>query len=64
MAPSNRYQVQRNMTAAIPADQAYYWSAAWQAQEGESREALDRGDFVVFDSDDPNDIVRWLIEGR
>ena len=48
---------------AIPADQAYYWSAVWQADIRESIAALEAGDFADFDSDDPNDIVRWFLSG-
>lgn len=49
------------MPAAIPADQAYYWSHGWQADVQEAREALLRGDYEEFDSDDPNDVARWLL---
>lgn len=49
------------MPAAIPADQAYYWTHGWQADVSESREALRRGDYEDFDSDDPNDVARWLL---
>ena len=51
------------MPASIPADQAYYWTHAWQADIRESREALKRGDYEVFDSDDPNDVAHWLLSG-
>lgn len=45
----------------IPGSEAYYWSAKWQAEERESLEALDSGERVVFDSDDPADLARWLL---
>ena len=44
----------------IPAAQAYYWRHSWQQGERESLAALEAGQTVVFDSDDPEDIVRWL----
>lgn len=51
------------MPAAIPADQAYYWSFAWQRDIRESMEALRAGDYELFDDpNDPNDVVRWLLE--
>ena len=45
----------------IPRSEAYYWTSAWQAGEAESLEALRRGERVVFDSDDPTDLARWLL---
>ena len=51
------------MPASIPADQAYDWTHAWQADIRESRDALKRGDYEVFDSDDPNDVAHWLLSG-
>lgn len=51
-----------NMPAAIPADQAYYWSVPWQDDVRESLAALKAGEFEDFsDSDDPNDVVRWFL---
>jgi hypothetical protein len=49
------------MPAAIPADQAYYWSTAWQDDVRELLDALARGEYEEFKSDDPNDVVRWLL---
>jgi hypothetical protein len=51
------------MPASIPSDQAYYWSANWQTDIRESLAALKAGEYVEFDSDDPNDIVRWFLSG-
>lgn len=45
-------------------EQAYYWTPEWQAGERESAEARRRGDVVVFDGDDPMDVVRWLADGE
>lgn len=58
-SPENR--VPTTMPASIPTDQAYYWSVPWQADVRESLEALRAGEFVEFDSDDPNDVARWLL---
>jgi hypothetical protein len=52
-----------DMPASIPSDQAYYWSANWQTDIRESLAALKAGEYVEFDSDDPNDIVRWFLSG-
>ena len=46
---------------AIPRDELDYWSFTWKRDEEESRLAREAGDSVVFDSDDPNDAVRWLL---
>ncbi len=53
--------IPQNMPAAIPADRAYYWSVPWQHDVRDSMDALARGDYVEFDSEDPNDIVRWFL---
>jgi hypothetical protein len=47
------------MEVADP-DQSYFRSPEWQAGERESEEARLAGEAVRFDSDDPDDIVRWL----
>jgi hypothetical protein len=50
------------MPAAIPADQAYYWSIPWQHDIRASLDALTAGEFVDFDDpNDPNDVARWLL---
>jgi hypothetical protein len=49
--------------ASIPTDQAYYWSVPWQTDIRESMNALSAGEFEDFDSDDPNDVARWLLGG-
>lgn len=54
-------RVPQSMPASIPADQAYYWSFLWQNGVREAMAALDAGDYEEFDSDDPNDIVRWFL---
>jgi hypothetical protein len=45
----------------ISADEAYYWSSPWQRDVQESMAALAAGEYMEFDSDDPNDIVRWML---
>lgn len=52
----------RGIPAAIPSDQAYYWSFNWQEDIRESMAALAAGEYVDFDSDDPNDVARWLLD--
>ena len=51
----------RRVPLMIPADEAYYWSRPWQDDVLTSMEALRAGEFVDFDSDDPNDVARWLL---
>ncbi len=50
----------RTVPLTIPASQEYYWQHAWQQGERETLAALAEGNSVLFDSDDPEDIVRWL----
>ena len=57
-------RMQRPASAAFqpkpfPRDQAYYWTARWQAGIEHSRAALARGDFREFDNG--RDLARWLL---
>ena len=47
--------------AFIGADEAYYWSVPWQQDVQASMKALSEGDYEEFSSDDPNDVVRWIL---
>lgn len=40
----------------------YYWSAEWQGGEQVALDEFASGNYVRFDSDDPEDIVHWLHE--
>jgi hypothetical protein len=60
-AASNSGSVERSVPAFISADEAYYWSFNWQEDVRESMDALKAGDYEEFDSDDPNDVARWLL---
>ncbi len=46
----------------VARDELFYWTKAWQQGERESLAELDAGNGILFDSDDPEDIVRWLHE--
>jgi hypothetical protein len=46
----------------IPKDQLYYWTGEWREGVRAARDALANGDYRDFDSDDPNDVVRWLLD--
>lgn len=46
----------------VPSGQAYYWSIPWRNDVGASMAALKVGDYADFDTDDPNDVARWLSE--
>lgn len=51
-----------NVPLTIPRDQTYYWSAEWQRAEQESLAEIAAGNSILFDSDDPEDVARWLSE--
>lgn len=51
----------RRVPAFISADEAYYWTREWQQDVLESMQALRAGEYEDFDSDDPNDVARWLL---
>jgi hypothetical protein len=61
MASNRTTQEPRRVPAFISADQAYYWSRPWQEDVLASMDALRKGEFEDFDSDDPNDVARWLL---
>ncbi|HVY96730.1 MAG TPA: hypothetical protein VHA54_07200 [Solirubrobacterales bacterium] len=50
----------RDVPLFIPASQAYYWSAAWQEGEAESRANLMAGNSRTFDN--PLDAIRYLLD--
>lgn len=59
---SNTPELPRLAPSFIRADEAYYWSFAWQQDVRESMTALAAGDYEDFDSDDPSDVARWLLD--
>lgn len=47
----------------MPAEQEYYWRFTWQNEERQCLIELETpGQYVTFDSDDPDDAARWLRE--
>lgn len=52
----------REVPLTMPTEQEYYWHFEWQQAEREALAERDAGESVRFDSDDPEDIVRWLNE--
>jgi hypothetical protein len=44
----------------MPREQEYYWQHGWQQGERQVVADLVAGDRVRFDSDDPEDVARWL----
>jgi hypothetical protein len=49
------------MPAFISAEEEYFWSVPWQEDIRESLAERKAGESRVFNSDDPNDVVRWLL---
>lgn len=64
VVPSTSTEVvrQRWVPLTMPSAQEYYWHFEWQQGEREGAAEREAGDVVRFDSDDPEDIVRWLHE--
>jgi hypothetical protein len=60
-ASNNLDRPDRVVPAFIRADEAYYWSFPWQQDVQASMRALSEGDYEDFDSDDPNDVARWML---
>ena len=50
----------RDVPLFIPADQAYYWSSAWQQGEAETLANLREGNAQTFDN--PLDAIRHLLD--
>jgi hypothetical protein len=44
--------------------QAYYWSTKWQEAAQQAVADLHAGKYVRFDSDDPTDVARWLLDDK
>lgn len=59
-AEATQFTPGQRVPLTMPSGQTYYWRHEWQKDERESLAALEAGDAIVFDSDDPEDIVRWL----
>jgi hypothetical protein len=49
------------MPAFVSAEEAYFWTFAWQEGIREAMAEREAGNSVVFGSDDPDDVVRWLL---
>lgn len=58
---SNITQLPDKIPLFVPSGQAYYWSILWQNDVRTSIAALEAGDYVDFDTDDPKDVARWLL---
>jgi len=54
-------RAQQVVPVLVAGDQAYYWTARWQADERESVQALKRGEGQTFES--AADLVAWLNNG-
>ena len=54
----------RTVPFMIEKAQAYYWSHRWQEGINETVADLKSGEFERFDSDDPTDVARWLLDGN
>ena len=54
-------RVSRDLPPAISREEAYYWTARWQNDEAESLREHAEGRSITFDSDDPDDVIRWLL---
>jgi hypothetical protein len=51
----------RKVPLVIERDQAYFWNPEWQEAVREAMADVLAGEFVLFDSDDPADVARWLL---
>ena len=59
-AQTTKFSPGQRVPLTMPSSQMYYWRSQWQKDERQSLAALEAGETIVFDSDDPEDIVRWL----
>lgn len=50
-----------SLPISLPAEQTYFWTYRWQEAEAEALAEIKRGDYLLFDSDDPQDVARWLL---
>ena len=54
----------RTVPFMIEKAQAYYWSTKWQEGLAQTIADLQADQYVRFDSDDPTDVARWLLDGN
>jgi hypothetical protein len=52
--------VQTSFPTSLAADEVYYWTAKWQADETESRRELEDGRGRTFETS--ADAIRWLLD--
>jgi hypothetical protein len=58
---TDRAHLPHTMPAFVSAEEAYFWTFAWQEGIREAMAEREAGNSRVFDSDDPDDVVRWLL---
>jgi hypothetical protein len=54
----------RRVPFMIEKAQAYYWTTKWLENLDKSIADIQSGEYVRFDSDDPMDVARWLLDGN
>lgn len=64
LLPGQSLQERAKPPMMIDRAEAYYWTAAWQDSMREAVEALMAGKYRRFDSDDPLDLARWLLDEK
>jgi len=52
----------RRIPLTIPSSEEFFWRFDWQQGERDTLAELEAGNAIIFDSEDPEDIVRWLHE--
>ena len=62
--PADVITTGRTVRLMIEKAQAYYWTTKWQDGLERTIADLQAGQYVRFDSDDPTDVARWLLDGN
>lgn len=57
---TQQFSRDRSVPITMPGKQEFYWQHEWQQGERDTLASLAEGNGVLFDGDDPEDIVRWL----
>ena len=60
LPPSEYYA--KDVPILMSREQEHLFSSVWREGDRESMADIESGQFQVFDSDDPDDVVRWLLD--
>jgi hypothetical protein len=64
VVPPNTITAGRRVPFMIEKAQAYYWTTKWMESLDKAIADIQSGNYMRFNSDDPTDVARWLMDGK